>query len=144
MNSHSNLSPDQQQRALANEPGFRQLPAQTQEHLRNRLAQLNAMPPEQRRRFIEHTEDLERLTPPQRQQFRGAMQQLGVLPEDRRRFVARTFRDLRRMSPSQRQSVLSSEAFQKQFSPQERGTLSDLLAVEPYLPSPNHNGAPGR
>ena len=142
MNRHGNLSPQQQQHALENEPGFRQLPPQTQQHLLNRLNQLNEMSPEQRRRFLESTEDMERLTPPQRQQVRGAMQQLRMLPEDRRRLVARTFRDLRGMPPAERESVLHSEQFQGQFSAQERGTLSDLLAVEPYLPvPPRPNGA---
>src|SRR5665213_1088922 len=84
MNSHSNLNPQQQQRALSNEPGFRQLPPQTQQQLRNRLNQLNDMPPEQRRRLIERNEAIERLSLPQRQQVRGAMQQLGELPMDRR------------------------------------------------------------
>lgn len=146
MNRHSNLPLDQQQRALESEPGFRQLPAQTQQHLRNRLTQLNNMPPEQRRRFIERNEAMERLTQPQRQQVLGAVHQLGALPEDRRRLVAHAFRDLREMPPPQRQAVLNSDRFRGQFSDQERGTLSDLLAVEPYLPAshPNEATQPGK
>lgn len=135
MNRHSNMPLAQQQRALENEPGFRQLPPQTQQHLRNRLTQLNDMPPEQRRRLIERNEDIERLSPPQRQQVRGAMQQLGALPMDRRRTVARAFRDLREMPPAQRQATLNSDRFRGQFSDQERGTLQQLLDVEPLLPS---------
>lgn len=142
MSRHSNMPLAEQQRALENEPGFRQLPPQTQQHLRNRLTQLNNMPPEQRRRLIEHNEAIERLTPPQRQQWRGAMQQLGALPVDRRRMVAQAFRDLREMPPSQRQAVLNSDHFRGQFSPQEQGTLSQLLNIAPYLPPPHTNGAP--
>lgn len=142
MNSHSHMTPEQQQRALSNEPGFRQLPPQTQQHLRNRLNQLNGMPPEQRRRLIERNEAIERLSPPQRQQFRGAMQQLGALPIDRRRMVARAFRDLRQMPPSQQQALLNSERFRNQFSPQERGTLGQLLDVAPMLPYEHPEGAP--
>lgn len=137
MNRHSNMPLAQQQRALESEPGFRQLPQQTQQHLRNRLTQLNDMPPEQRRRLIERNEAIERLSPPQRQQVRGAMQQLGALPIDRRRMVARAFRDLREMPPSQRQAALNSDRFRGQFSEQERGTLYQLLDVEPLLP-PQH------
>lgn len=139
MNRHSNMPLAQQQRALENEPGFRQLPPQTQQHLRNRLTQLNDMPPEQRRRLIERNEAIERLSLPQRQQVRGAMQQLGALPMDRRRMVARAFRDLREMPPAQRQATLNSDRFRGQFSDQERGTLQQLLDVEPLLPPP-----PGR
>ncbi|GGG83586.1 DUF3106 domain-containing protein [Edaphobacter dinghuensis] len=136
MNRHSNMPLAQQQRALENEPGFRQLPPQTQQHLRDRLTQLNGMPPDQRRRMIEHNEAIERLSPPQRQQVRGAMQQLGALPMDRRRMVARAFRDLREMPPAQRQATLNSDRFRGQFSDQERGTLQQLLDVEPLLPPP--------
>ncbi|WP_373694103.1 DUF3106 domain-containing protein [Edaphobacter paludis] len=140
MNRHGNMPLAQQQRALENEPGFRQLPPQTQQQLRNRLTQLNDMPPAQRQRLIERNEAIERLTPQQRQQVRGAMQQLGTLPADRRRMVARAFRDLREMDPSQRQAILSSDRFRSQFSPQERGTLSQLLDVEPLLPAPHSDG----
>jgi hypothetical protein len=138
MSRHSNLPLDQQQRALENEPGFRQLPSQTQQHLRNRLTQLNSMSPQQRQRFIERNEAMERLTPPQRDQVRGAMQQLGGLPQDSRRRVAHAFRDLREMSPAQRQDALNSGRFRDQLSEQERGTLSNLLSVEPYLPPPHY------
>jgi hypothetical protein len=146
MAHHSNLSPTEQQRALENEPGFRDLPPLTQQRYRNRLTQLNNMPPEQRRRMLEHTEAMERLTPSQREQFRGAMQQYGGLPEDRRRLVARAFRDLREMPLPQRQAILNSDRFRGQFSDQERNTLTGLLAVEPYLPveRPNEGPATGK
>jgi hypothetical protein len=134
MDRHSNLPLAEQQRALEREPGFRDLPSQTQQRMLDRLTQLNGMSPEQRRRIIEHTEAMERLTLPQRQQVRGALQQLGGLPEDRRRLVARAFRDLREMPPPQRQATFNSERFRGQFTDQERDTLSNLLAVEPYIP----------
>ncbi|MBB5315358.1 DUF3106 domain-containing protein [Tunturibacter empetritectus] len=134
MNRHSNLPLAEQQRALENEPGFRDLPLPTQQRMRDRLTQLNNMSPEQRQRILDRTEAMERLTLPQRQQVRGAMQQLGGLPEDRRRLVARAFRDLREMPQPQRQAILDSDRFRGQFSDQERSTLSNLLAVEPYLP----------
>jgi hypothetical protein len=103
--------------------------------MRNRLTQLNGMPPDQRRRLLDHTEAMERLTPPQRQQVRGAMQEYRELPIDRRRMVARAFRDLREMPQPQRQAVLGSPRFRSQFSDQERDTLGNLLAVEPYIPA---------
>jgi Protein of unknown function (DUF3106) len=142
MQRHSNMPLDEQQRALANEPGFRDLPPQTQQAMRDRLTQLNNMPPEQRRRMIEHAEVMERLTPEQRQQFRGATEQYRGLPEDRRRLVARAFRDLREMPVPQRQAILNSDRIRGQFSDQERNTLSNLLAVEPFLPAERPNDAP--
>ena len=142
MDRHSNLSLADQQKALENEPGFRDLPPQTQQRMRDRLTQLNNMSPEQRRRILERTEDMEHLTPPQRQQVRGALEQYRGLPEDRRRLVARAFRDLREMPQPQRQAILSSDRFHDQFSDQERNTISNLLAVEPYLPVQHPNEAP--
>jgi Protein of unknown function (DUF3106) len=142
MDRHSNLPLAEQQRALGNEPGFRDLPPQTQQAMRNRLTQLNVMPPEQRRRLLEHTEAMERLTLPQRQQVRGAMEEYRGLPIDRRRMVARAFRDLREMPEPQRQVVLNSPGFRSQFSDQERNTLGSLLAVEPYIPMQRPNYPP--
>jgi len=141
MDRHSNLPLAQQQHALQSEPGFHDLPAQTQQRMLEHLGRLNNMPPEQRRRVIERNEVLERLTVPQRQQVRGAMQQLGGLPVDRRRLVARAFRDLREMPQDQRQAFLNSDRFRGQFSDTERNTLSNLLAVEPYLPVQRPNNA---
>jgi len=142
MERHSNLPPAEQQRALESEPGFRDLPPQTQQAMRNRLTQLNNMSPQQRQRILEHTEDMERLSPPQRQQVRGALEQYRGLPEDRRRLVARAFRDLREMPQPQRQALMNSDRFRGQFSDQERNTLSNLLAVEPYLPVQRNNDGP--
>jgi hypothetical protein len=139
MDRHSNLPLEQQQRALQNEPGFRDLSPQTQQRMLDRLSRLNNMPPDQRRRILERNEVLEHLTPAQRQQVRGAMQQLGELPTDRRRVVARAFRDLRDMPPSQRQATLNSDNFRSQFSDSERSTLSNLMAVEPLLPAQRPN-----
>jgi hypothetical protein len=142
MDRHSNLPLADQQKALENEPGFRELPPQTQQAMRNRLTLLNNMTPEQRRRVLEHTEAMEHLTPPQRQQVRGALEQYQGLPEDRRRMVARAFRGLREMPEPQRQAFMNSDRFRGEFSDQERNTLSNLLAVEPYLPVKHPNDGP--
>lgn len=139
---HQSLTPEQQQRALENEPGFRQLPPQTQQRMRERLSQLNAMPVQQRTHVLERAEQMENLNPQQRQQVRGAMAQLGSLPADRRRVVARAFRDLREMPPQQRQAYLSSDYLHRQLSPEERGTLTNLMAVEPLLPPAHSAGQP--
>jgi hypothetical protein len=142
MDSHRNLTRDQQRNAFAKEPGFKELPAQTQQRMLDRLSQLNNMPAESRRRLLERTEIMERLTPPQRQQVRGALQQLSGLPVERRRLVARAFRDIRTMPVPQREVILNSDRFRSQFSNQERGTLSNLLTVEPYLPTRNPDEVP--
>jgi len=134
MERHSNLSLPEQQRALQNEPGFRDLPPQLQQHELDELARLYNMDPEQRARMLDRNEALERLTPAQRQQWRTAVQQLDALPLPRRRVMTRVILDLREMPPEQRQLTLNSPAFRAQFSDGERTMLSTILTVEPYTP----------
>ena len=133
---HGNLPPQQQERALQSEPGFNRLPPETQQKLMNRLQQLNRMPPNQRQRTIDHIEALERLSPQMRQQVRGSFQDFHALPEDRQRLVRKAFRDLREYPPEQRQAMMNSGQFQAQFTPHERSILGNILAVEPYHPTP--------
>ena len=137
MNQHSNLSPAQQQQALGNEPGFRELPPETQQRMRDRLTQLNAMSPQQRDRTTRNIETMEHLAPEQRSQVRGAMEQLGSLPPDQRRMVARSFRELRELPPAQRWSAMNSPRYAGQMNDAQRATLGNLLRVEPLLPPPD-------
>ncbi len=129
---HQNLSPQQQQRALHNEPGFNRLPSQEQQRLSNRLQQLNSMPPERRQRILQRNEALEKLSPEQRQQVRSTMQQASQMPEDRRRMMRRAFRDIAQLPPAQRQAILDSPQFKTQFSDQERQILGTMMSIEPY------------
>lgn len=133
MNQHSNLTPDQQQRALEREPGFQQLPQQTQQRMRDRLAQLDAMPPQQRQRLLANTEVMEHLSLDQRAEVRGAMQQLGTLPVDQRRAVARSFRELRGLPSDQRAAAANSSQY-GWMNESQRSALNNLLRVEPLLP----------
>lgn len=133
MNLHSNLTPDQQQRALEHEPGFQQLPQQTQQRMRDRLAQLDAMPPQQRQRLLANTEVIEHLSLDQRAEVRGAMQQLGSLPLDQRRAVARSFRELRSLPSDQRAAAANSSQY-GWMNESQRAALNNLLRVEPLLP----------
>ena len=134
LNQHSGLTPAQQQQALEKEPGFHDLPAQTQERMRERLTQLNNMTPEQRARLVARTEAMEKLTPEQRLQVRTTMQQVANLPPASRRAVERAFRTLRGMNPTQREAYINSPDIRSQFTEQERGALSSLMAAEPYIP----------
>jgi hypothetical protein len=142
MEHHRNLSLADQQRALQNEPGFREFPPQVQQRELNQLARLYNMNPQQRSRMLDRNEALERLSPPQRQQWNFAVQQLTTLPLPRKRLMARAILDLREMPPQQRQQVIDSPAFRGQFSDGERSTLSTLLTAEPYPPSRAPNEAP--
>ncbi len=134
MNQHSSLTPQQQQQALQHEPGFQQLPRNTQQRVLDRLAQLDAMNPRQRQRVLARTEAMERLNPDQRAEVRGAMSQLGGLPIEDRRAVARTFRALRVLPPQQRVQAYASGQFGPALNDTQRAVLFNLLRVEPMLP----------
>jgi hypothetical protein len=133
MEQHRGMTLEQQQEALDREPGFRELPMQTQMQMHQRLAQLNAMTPEMRARTLAHTEAMERLSPAQRSQVRGVMQQLGSLPQDQRRQVIRAFRDLRLMPPEVRMGMVNSPRY-AWLSYQQRTVLINLIVIAPILP----------
>jgi phage-related protein len=129
--------PAQQQQALENEPGFRELPAQTQQNMRNRLAQLNAMPPQQRDRVlnrnIEAMEHLHAGAARAGARSDGAARRTAARPAP---FVARSFRELRELPPEQRMAAMNSPRYAGQMNDAQRATLSNLLRVEPMLPPP--------
>ncbi len=131
---HQNLSPEQQERALQSEPGFKGLPPETQQKLLDRLRQINRMPPNQRQRTVDRIEAMEHLSPEMRQQVRASVQEFRTLPADRQRLMKKAFRDLREYPPEQREAMMNSSQFQAQFTPQERSILGNILAVEPYQP----------
>jgi hypothetical protein len=141
MSHHSNLTLDQQQKALEAEPGFNALPPVTRQHMLDTLTKLNAMTPEQRQHLLEKNEAIERMTPAQYAQYHAAMKQLNDLPPQQRVYVARTFRGLRELSPPQRQAVLNSERF-NHLTDAQRATLNSLMQIEPLLPPPYDDGAP--
>lgn len=132
MQSHSRMSLAEQQRALQNEPGFRDLPPQVQQNRLNTLARLYNMNPQQRSRILDRTEALERLAPVQRQQWRDAVQRLNMLPPPRKHMLAGAIIELRELPPEEREMVLTSPTYVAQFSPEERQTLRTLLLAEPY------------
>jgi hypothetical protein len=129
---HEELSPEDQKKALAAEPGFDHLPQETRQKLLNRLQQISRMPPRQRQRTLDRIEALEHLTPQRREQVCASFQDFRTLAEDRQRMVKKAFRDLREYPPEQRLAMMNSSEFQGQFTPKERRILRDILAVEPY------------
>jgi hypothetical protein len=141
MQSHGSLTLEQQQKALQNEPGFRQFTPETQQRMLQELGRLNQMSPQQRQRAFDRTEAMERLPQARRIQVRDALTSLGLLPKDRRMYVSREFRAMRDMPAAQQQAFLNSPVMRARFSDQERQILGHLFEVAPYLPPPQ--AAPG-
>jgi uncharacterized protein DUF3106 len=134
LQNHQGESFTGQENALRHEPGFNRLPQQQQQHLIDRLHQLDAMPPQQRQRTLGRIENMERLTPDRRQAVRNSAQQLSNMDPERKQQVRGAFRVLRELPPGERDRVLNSPAYRSMYSDHERQVLGNLLSVEPYTP----------
>jgi hypothetical protein len=140
INAHSNLTEEQKEQALRQDPGFKQYPPATQQGIIQRMRELNSMTPEQQQARTNSIETMERLSPQQRQQFSRALIAIGAMPEERQRLVRKAFRDLRDIPVEQRPAILNSEQFRSQFNDHERQVLNSLLVVAPYLPPARPSG----
>ena len=131
LRKNQNLPPAEQERALRNDPGFRQLPPQRQDQLIDRLRNFNSRPPEERQRILNRMETFEHLPQPERQQVRNLYGQMRQLPEDRRMAVGQAARQLSGMSPADRERVLNSLQFRRRFSPREQDLVRGLAQLGP-------------
>jgi N-acyl-L-homoserine lactone synthetase len=68
-------------------------------------------------------------------QIGNSARRWAELPVERQAMMKNAFRDLREVPLDQRPTVLNSSRYQGVFTPEERGILSDMLRVEPYLPA---------
>lgn len=131
--AHRGLSPQQQIDALRRQQGFRNLPPQQQQRLINRLQRFDRQPAMQQERTLNRMEAFEHLSPERRQEVRGASQAFSRMAPERQQVMRRAFQQLRQMPPEQRDRMLNSD-YGRQFSPQERTVLGNLLSIEPYQP----------
>lgn len=140
LRAHKDLPPDQQEKALENDPAFKNLPPQRQAELKERLQKFNGLPPDKRDRALARMEYWDKLSPDQRKQVRDANQQIQTLPVERRVMVHKALRHLRQMSPDERQQEFQSERFKSTFSDQEQTILKNLAVINP--PAGDENPTP--
>lgn len=137
LKDHKNLTPDQQEKALDNDPNFKRLPPDRQAQLKDQLRKFNNLTPEQRERAFQRMQVWENLTQEQRKQVRDANQQLQGLPAERRVMVHRALRHLVQMSPEERQQEFQSDKFKSMFSDQEQGILKNLSVINAQAATEN-------
>jgi uncharacterized protein DUF3106 len=137
LRNHKNLPPDQQEKALENDPNFKHLSPDRQAQLKERLRKFNSLPPAQRDRALERMEYWDKLNPDQRNKVRDANQQLQGLPVERRVMVHKALRNLVKMSPQERQQVFESDKFKSTFSDQEQTILKNLAEINLPLEGEN-------
>jgi len=141
LRQHKDLPPEQQRRALQNDPQFRSLPPQQRQHLQSQLDRFNNLPPQKRQQMLHRMDTFGHLTPEQKDTARQLHSQMQQLPPERRQAVRNAIQALRAMPPEARQRQIDSDAYKKQFSPAERNILGGasklpLAPAEPNVPEP--------
>jgi hypothetical protein len=140
LRQYKDVSPDQQRRALQNDPQFRRLPPQQQQRYEQRLQDFSKRPPEQQQRILNRMETWEHLTPLQKNDARQLHSELQRLPPERRQAVQNAIQALRGMPPDARERALESGRF-NDFSPEERNLLNGVSRL-PLAPSEPPDGVP--
>lgn len=135
LNQHRDMPLAGQEELLRNAPSFQQLPKPAQQRLMQQLRQVDKMPTQQRERRLARAEMIEHMTPQERMALGQSTRELSGLPPGRQAMVKRAFRDLRGVPLDQRQTVIDSKLYQRQFSPEERSILNNLLRAEPFEPA---------
>jgi len=142
LREYKDLPPDEQQKALQNDPTFQKLsPTEQQRYLR-RLQVFSGLSPQQQLRMLNRMDTLAHLTPEQRRQARQVYREMKQLPPDRRRSVHKAIDDLRTMPPDQREQIINSDRFKGMFSDRERDLLRDATRL-PLAP-PDSGDQPGQ
>lgn len=142
LRKHSDMPPQDQQRALENDPAFRSLPPQQQNRLRDRLQWFNNLPPDRRERIIHRKEAWDRMSPEQKDRARDLFQRFQGVPDDRRKAMGFALRNLHNMTPEQRQRVMDSPQFRSSFSDDERNILRGMTDLNIGPAHRNPDGSP--
>ena len=140
---HMKESPAERERALENNPQFRNLSPQRQQQLREQLQRFNSRTPEEQAKIIERMKKWESWSPEQKQRAREAWAQFRDLPPGRKAALREGFRSLQGLSPEERQRLLNSPAYKGMYSDQERDVMRSMtdLNIGPGA-NTNSNSAP--
>ena len=128
---YANMPPADQEKALASDQEFQQLPVERQQKLRQRLQQFNTLPPERKQRILANMDWFAHLPPEQQDKLREYGHQFRALPDDRKQKMKVALKSLRQMSPEERQRMLDSPRFNKEFSSQEVEILRGMSQFSP-------------
>jgi DNA-directed RNA polymerase subunit F len=131
LRKNRNLSPEEQDRMLANDAHFQQLPPEAQQRLRERLREFNNLSPEEQDRILDRMDRFGHLTPEQQKRAREMVRRMRALPEERRRKIHQTFGELRGLAPEEREGKLNSEPLSTELSSEERDLLREMFTLPP-------------
>ena len=139
---YKDLPPDEQERALRNDPDFQRLPRPRQQILLRRLQHFSSLPPEKQLQILNRMETWEHLTPEQKAEARRIHAQMQQFPPVRQWMIRKAVRDLRTMPPDQRDQVIDSPRFKSVFSDQERSVMREVTRLPLAPPEPEDAPAP--
>ena len=94
------LPPQQQEQQLRQDPAFRSLPADKQNHLLDRLRKVQQPAPGEEGQILNRMETFEHMTPEQQTAARNLFARYRSLPDDQKAKVSQAYRRLRGMPPS--------------------------------------------
>ena len=129
LRKYKDLPPDQQQKALENDPQFKKLPPDRQILLQQQLRRFSSLPPERQKIILRRMETWEHLTEPQKRAAKTVFTKIRQLPPARRKLMMGAVHDLRRMSPPEREHALESAEYRTRFTNQERDLLKGVLEL---------------
>ncbi|HWC97199.1 MAG TPA: DUF3106 domain-containing protein [Candidatus Sulfopaludibacter sp.] len=124
------MTPEQRERALE------KLPPDRQTQMRTQLERLDKLPQAQKDHLAQMARGLDSLPPEQHRIVTQQLMAFNKLPDERIRPMRQELVRLMRMPEEERNARLNSEAFKKQYSPDEQSILGDLSRNLPldYLP----------
>lgn len=138
LKKNQNLTVNQQEQALKDDPEFQKLPPQQQQHLIDRLHQFNNLSPEERQKMLMRMDLFEHLTPEQQKQARDIFGQVRQMPEERRQQFRKGVRQLADAPAEQRQAMLDSQEFRSTYRDNERDLMRQIVQLNILPPK----GAP--
>jgi hypothetical protein len=139
---YKDVPAEEQERALQNDPEFRQLAPDRQARLKQRLRNFSDLQPQQQLRVLNRMETWEHLTDGQKQEARQLFGQVRQLPPARRAMVNTAVRHLGSMTPEQREQVINSDRFKDTFSDQEREIIRGASKLPLSPPEGEENVEP--
>jgi Protein of unknown function (DUF3106) len=123
---HKGQPPQEQKKALQNDPRFKSLPPDTQQRYIQRLDQFNSLPPERQQHVLNNMERWNQLSQDQRNRAKSLFTQFRLLPLDRKRAMRQAFSRLHVMTPQQRDQAIDSTEFKNEFNDNERDLLRGM------------------
>jgi|SRR5271165_721015 len=120
------MSPSQQEKTLEQDPVFKSLPADKQQHLLDRLRNFNSQTPEKQQMILNRMETYEHLPPDKQAEARTLFQQYHSLPPDQKTQLSHAYHKLRGMTPEQRAQYMNSDEFRNGFDDQQRELLRGM------------------